>query len=240
MHNKACTEETGQYLVCESWVVYRLLMAAGGLLGTFTYTLRGGIFCNAQTGNVVLLAMALGNARWGEAAYYFIPITAYMLGAFVSELLYERMRTARLRWETALVAAEMGVIFLLGLLPDSVPFQVTQVAVNFICSMQYNTFRQANGVAVATTFCTNHIRQIGIHLAKWSKKRDSAFTRRMGNHAIMLLSFVAGGAIGVVLCHAVGGRAIWGALVPMAISLVLMLRADASSDPANRPAPHGH
>ena len=240
MHNRPRTEEADQYLVCESWAVYRLLMAAGGLLGTFTDTLRGGIFCNAQTGNVVLLAMALGNARWWEAAYYFIPITAYMLGAFVSELLYERMRTARLRWETTLVAAEMAVIFLLGFLPDSIPFQVTQVAVNFICSMQYNTFRQANGVAVATTFCTNHIRQIGIHLAKWSKKRDGAFIRRIANHTLMLLCFVAGGAVGVVLCHVIGGKAIWGALVPMAVTLALLLRADAKSDPADRPVPHGH
>ena len=30
--------------------------------------------------------------------------------------------------------------------------------------MQYNTFRQAHGIPMATTFCTNHIRQAGVSL----------------------------------------------------------------------------
>ena len=35
-----------------------------GFLGAFTYVLRGGVFCNAQTGNVVLLGMELGKGDW--------------------------------------------------------------------------------------------------------------------------------------------------------------------------------
>ena len=73
------------YLTCEGWPVYILMMLAGGFFGAFTYSIRGGVFCNAQTGNFVLLAMALGNGNWFHALYYLIPISAYCLGAFVSE-----------------------------------------------------------------------------------------------------------------------------------------------------------
>ena len=75
----------GGYLVCERWPVFALMMLAGGYFGAFTYTIRGGVFCNAQTGNFVLLAMALGRGEWGRASCFLIPITAYCLGAFVSE-----------------------------------------------------------------------------------------------------------------------------------------------------------
>ena len=41
------------------------------------------------------------------------------------------------RWDTLLVGIEVLVTFMLGLLPETAPYQITQVTVNFICSMQY-------------------------------------------------------------------------------------------------------
>lgn len=38
---------------------------------------------------------------------------------------------------------EIITVIILGLLPSSVPDQVFQVTINFICAMQFNTFRQA-------------------------------------------------------------------------------------------------
>ena len=56
----ACVPEgTHTYLECEKTWVFALLMAVGGYLGAFTYVRRGGIFCNAQTGNLVLLGLAV-------------------------------------------------------------------------------------------------------------------------------------------------------------------------------------
>lgn len=74
-----------RYLACERRGVFLLLMVSAGMMGAYTYNLRGGIFCNAQTANVVLMAMALGKGLWRQGLYYLIPITAYISGAFVSE-----------------------------------------------------------------------------------------------------------------------------------------------------------
>lgn len=71
-----------KYLLCEqNWVYYTLMMVSG-FYGAFTYLLRGNVFCNAQTGNVVLMGLALGLGKWMEALYYLIPISAYLLGGF--------------------------------------------------------------------------------------------------------------------------------------------------------------
>lgn len=48
------------YLVCERQWVYHLLIIVAGYFGAFTYLLRGNVFCNAQTGNVVLMGLAVG------------------------------------------------------------------------------------------------------------------------------------------------------------------------------------
>ena len=52
-----------QYLACERRGIYALLMLSAGMMGAYTFTLRGGIFCNAQTANVVLMAIAFGEGK---------------------------------------------------------------------------------------------------------------------------------------------------------------------------------
>lgn len=93
-----------------------------------------------------------------------------------------------LRWDTLLILIEIFVVIFLGFLPESAPVQITQVLINLICSMQYNTFRQAQGIPMATTFCTNHIRQVGIAICKAIRHRreNSQYIRRMLIHLGMI------------------------------------------------------
>lgn len=234
----------GGYLTCERWPVYGLMMLIGGYFGAFTYSIRGGVFCNAQTGNFVLLAMALGNGNWRHALYYFIPITAYCLGAFVSEAAERRTRHLHpIRWETALVILEMLTAAFLGFLPEDAPVQITQVLINFICSMQYNTFRQAQGIPMATTFCTNHIRQAGVSLygALSRDGRRAEHIRRLLAHLGMLGAFIAGGIASAFLCGRFLGRAIWFAEIPLGITLLLLLWADLGRERDSlEQVPHGY
>lgn len=139
-------------------------------------------------------------------------------------------RLGFLRWDTYLIIFETAVLFLLGFIPLSMPHQVVQVIVNFIASMQYNTFRQAEGIPMATTFCTNHIRQIGVGLAKAARKGDSLALRRGLIHAGMVLAFFAGAALLTFLCPILEERAVWAALVPMGIVLVKLIRADLGAE----------
>lgn len=87
------------FLECERWRVFILMMFVGGYFGAFTYSIRGNVFCNAQTGNFVLMAMALGNQEWLHALYFVIPISAYCLGAFISEIAGSQIKRLHLfRW----------------------------------------------------------------------------------------------------------------------------------------------
>lgn len=219
-----------------------MLMYIGGFFGGFTYTVRGGIFCNAQTANFVLLAMSVGNGDWAMARYLIIPITAYFLGAVVSESLGNAVkRLGLVRWDTVLILIEMLVVIALGFIPDSAPYEISQVAVNFICSMQYNTFRQADGIPMATTFCTNHVRQVGVFFTKTLRHRDLHALGRMGFHAGMLALFVAGGITSTVLCRHFSGRGVWFALVPLAVILIDLLHADLKSEKGEMERiPRGH
>ena len=218
------------YLMCERKEIYYVLMVVAGFFGAYTFLLRGSVFCNAQTGNVVLMGMALGAGKWKEALYYLIPIFAYTLGAFISELLPNPVKHhLPVRWDTLLIVIEMLVVLALGFVPLSAPVQIAQVTINFVASMQYNTFRQAEGVPMATTFATNHIRQIGIGLAKEISHfslQDKTHRKKLREHLAMLLFFLAGAVIGTLLCNLVYEKAIWATLLPLGVLLGIFLYAD--------------
>lgn len=219
------------YLVCEQKMVYALLMASAGMMGAYTYILRGGVFCNAQTANVLVMGISFGKGDWAAGVYYLIPFSAYLLGAFVSEVLPSPVkRLGFLRWDTYLILFETAVLLLLGLVPLTVPHQIVQVAVNFLASMQYNTFRQAEGIPMATTFCTNHIRQVGVGVAKAIRKRDGVALRRSLIHLGMVACFFVGAASLTSLCGVMAEKAIWLTLVPMGIVLAKLIRADLGSE----------
>lgn len=223
-------ENNRYFLMCERKWVYHLLIVVAGFFGAYTFLLRGNVFCNAQTGNVVLMGMALGAGKWSKALYYLIPISAYLMGAFVSELLPNPVKHhLPVRWDTLLVATEMTAVLVLGFIPESAPVQISQVTVNFIASMQYNTFRQAQGVPMATTFATNHIRQIGVGLAKEVRHlhtKNKSHREKLRQHFEMLICFLAGAVIGTILCNAFVGKAIWATLLPLGVILGTFLYAD--------------
>ncbi len=212
---------------CERRHIFLVMMFIGGFYGAYTYTVRGGVFCNAQTANLVLMSIALSQGLWMKAAYYLIPLTAYFSGSVLSEALPHWLDKSQVRWETILVGFEILAVILLGAVPDSWPFQITQVAINFIAALQYATFRMARGIPMATVFCTNHIRQLGIHFVKWCHDGHSSKEAQYLTITIsMILSFIAGAITASFLGHYFSGKALWFTLIPLALVFIDLFHAD--------------
>ena len=68
----------------ESYLVGVLLAIAGGYLDVYTYICRGGVFANAQTGNIVLLGINVADKNWDKILFYMYPILAFMAGILIS------------------------------------------------------------------------------------------------------------------------------------------------------------
>ena len=221
-----------QYLECEKLWVFAVLIFVAGFYGAYTLSVRGGVFCNAQTGNMALLGVALGSGNWRKALYYLIPISGYLLGSMVAEAIPRHVRRLRLRWDTLLTLIEIIVVAVLGFVPASAPDQICQVAINFICAMRYNTFRQAEGIGSATTFCTNHTRMLGSNLVRvlFRREKHPDAMEKVKSHSVMLLSFALGAVGSAFLCVVFDVRAIWFAIIPLMVLFVNLLKADLTKE----------
>ena len=124
------------------------LTFVGGFLEAYTYLLHGGVFANAQTGNLALLAICAvqKNAR---ALYYLWPLGAFLAGVMVSEWLRTKLSAkGRALWHRALVLAEAVLMTAIAFLPASMPDAVVVVLVSFLCSLQFNGFRTTHGLSL--------------------------------------------------------------------------------------------
>lgn len=216
-----------KYMTNEAKTLYALLMVSAGMMGAYTFNLRGGVFSNAQTANVVMMAIAFGKGEVTKALYYLIPISAYFLGAFISELfILPSKKIGLLKWDTYLIAFEAIVLFGIGFIPLTWSHHIVQVIINFIASMQYNTFRKAREIPMATTFCTNHVRQIGIQMAKVIRNKDITKLKICGVHILMIISFLFGGIVLTYSCKYLQERSIWLAIIPMTFCFFNLMITD--------------
>lgn len=86
---------------------------------------------------------------------------------------------------------------------------------------------------MATTFATNHIRQIGVGLAKEITHfhlPNKEYRESLREHFAMLIFFLAGVIIGTVLCNLANEKAVWATLLPLGVILGLFLYADFVSE----------
>ena len=215
-------------LECEKLWVFLTLMMISGFYGAFTYTIRGGVFSNAQTANFVLFAINLGSGKFFHGMYYLIPISAYFLGTVISEAIGGPIKKLNnIRWDTILILIEIVVVAFLGSLSEDAPYQISQILISFICSMQYNTFQKTRKVPVATTFCTNHIRQAGKSFVNFLKEPENEdMKNKLIIHLEMMGIFVLGCIISTILCHIFLGKAILFTLIPLIIILVRLIKSD--------------
>jgi uncharacterized membrane protein YoaK (UPF0700 family) len=207
--------------------VFILLIFVAGFYGGYTLFFRGGVFCNGQTGNLALLGMSLGSGNWRKALYYLIPISSYFMGILVSETIPQQLRWKGLRWDTLLTLIEIMLVTGMGFIPATAPHQICQVIINFICAMQYNTFRHAEGLSMATTFCVNHIRVVGISASRLLRRKYTKDDLAKGKaHGIMILSFILGAVAAGTLSCFFSVRAIWFTLLPLIVLFADLLHGD--------------
>ena len=69
----------------ESFRLSAILSLSGGLQDAYTYNVRGTVFANAQTGNVVLMSQNFMTGDFRTGAKYLIPIIAFALGIVLAE-----------------------------------------------------------------------------------------------------------------------------------------------------------
>ena len=226
----------------EAFITALFLSVSGGLQDVYTYLYRGKVFANAQTGNIVLMAVKLFAGEWGEALRYLMPLCAFALGIFVAAFvpmaavfpaLEPQHKGAAisvynlsaglqwLHWRQLVVLFEILLLFVVGFLPQELNLLANSL-VSFSCAMQVQSFRKVNGYAFASTMCIGNLRSGMDSLCAWLVGGSTkAFGKALHYFAIIFL-FALGAGLGSLALAPMGSRAIWLSCLLLFISFCLM------------------
>lgn len=186
------------------------LALVGGFLDAYSYLIKGGVFANAETGNIVLLGVQLMNGDYLKALYYLFPICAFFLGGIVVEGIKEKVpRIIFLRWMHLVLIIEIISLLMIGFLPQSVPFAVSNVTISFVCSLQVCTFRTITGAPYATTMCTGNLRSCSEFFYRFCREKDPVAGKKALRYFAVIVTFCLGALLGALLGSLWAEKAIW-------------------------------
>jgi uncharacterized membrane protein YoaK (UPF0700 family) len=201
-----------------------LLTLTNGFMDAHTYYVRGGVFANVQTGNVIFFAIDASERKVGAALAHVWPILAFMVGVALASHIksgrVERFVPHPLRWTMTVQVAALVVI---GFIPVTVAHTYVTVPIAFLAAVQMGLFRNVGDLAylpVATTGNLMRFIESGYDglVEKAAPSRPAA-----GIYGALILAFASGALIGAFASRAWGAHAIWLAAGILAVTLVLFI-----------------
>ena len=225
------TKEKNTRQMSETFIVGALLAITGGYFDAYTYISRGGVFANAQTGNIMLFGINLAHGDYIKMLSYMIPVIAFVLGVFTAEFIRKYEKKFHMHWRQVIVALEISAVVLVAFLPVSekniymYTYNMTaNVIISFVCSLQVQSFRKVHGIVCATTMCTGNLRSGTDCLVQYQKTKDrKKLDDGLKYYAINLL-FVLGAIISVFVTNIFGGISVIFCLIPLVTVFLLMFR----------------
>lgn len=202
-----------------------LLALVGGFLDAYTYLAHGGVFANAQTGNMVLIGIYAVQGNFLQAFYCIFPITAFFTGVVVTEY-FRRCYTPLqfVEWQHLVILIEIALLFAVGLFPRHIPNIAVNVTVSFICSLQVNAFRQTRGLPYSTTMCTGNLRSAAEKFFLYVAQGDERAKTHCLRYFTVIGAFCLGAALGAVLTALWAGRSVWTCCAILSVVLGIMFK----------------
>lgn len=193
-----------RYQMSESFLIGSLLAVVGGYLDAYTYIARSQVFANAQTGNIMFLAMNIASGDIIKALSYIPPIIAFIFGILIAEQIKKRLDGGRIHWRQYVLLLELAVIIAVSFLPKgrigSIRLDtVANVLISFVCSLQVQSFRKIRGIVCATTMCTGNLRSGTEALSVFFQSKNKKVLHKAGKFYAIVLIFIIGAVLGTLL-----------------------------------------
>ena len=201
-----------------------LLTLTNGFMDAHTYVVRGGVFANVQTGNVIFFAIDVSERKVHTALAHVWPILAFMVGIALSAHIksgrVERFLAYPLRWTMTVQVAALVVI---GFVPVTVAHTYVTVPIAFLAALQMGLFRNVGDLAYLPVATTGNLMRFIESGYDGMVERSPQARRASGVYGALIVAFAGGALVGAFASRAWGPHAIWLAATVLAATLVLFI-----------------
>lgn len=211
-------------ITSESVLLGILLAIVGGFLDAYTFIGRGGVFSNAQTGNIVLVGVYAFNKNWTEALNHALPIFAFIIGVMAAQFIKNNVDILPAsKWEHFVLISEIIILSIIGFMPHTISNGYINITISFVTSLQFCSFKKLADYPYATTMCTGNLRSASEAAYAAITKKDHEAAVKAIHYYSVILFFLIGAFLGGFLTYYAGDKSIWGASLLLLLSLILLL-----------------
>lgn len=208
----------------EAFITMAFLTFSGGLQDSYSYLVRGEVFANAQTGNIVLLFVHLVNGNFSKALHYLFPVLAFADGIFVTDMFKAKFKESRsIHWRQIILLLEIGLLFGVVFIPQN-HNMLANILISFSCAMQVQAFRKINGYAFASTMCIGNTRAGMEALCTYLRTGDKKFKEKSLHYFGVILLFALGAGFGGIFAKYLGNAMIIFSCIFLSVSFILMFK----------------
>lgn len=202
----------------EMLIIGVLAAFMAGYIDAYTYVLYKG-FANRQTGNIILLTIALFDKEWSRALFILAPITTFFSGIFIFETIKKYFIKHYIRISLFIQAILVLIVGFGAFKGNNI---IVSSIISFICSLQLVSFKKVNGNAYATIMHTGNLRSFSEYISKWILHKDKENLKVALTYLFIIFMFCLGIVFGMILVNLIGVYAILIVLVNIIIKYILL------------------
>lgn len=180
--------------VSESIEVGVILAVVGGFMDVYSYMGRGGVFANAQTGNILLVGVHISEGNFDLAARFLFPVLCFAVGIMASDLVHERF-SSLMHWRQVTVFVEAVILLGVSLIGSDLNVPANCLT-SLACGMQVESFRKIHGHGIATTMCIGNLRSALQSVDDYMITRKRRFLENGLLYFSVIMCFVVGAVLG--------------------------------------------
>lgn len=197
---KKCVECKGAYASKSEYVfklVFALLLTvAGGFAGCYSFTMRGGVFANMQTGNLLKIVLALVD---GASCFEFL----FPLLCFIAGIALVVFAGGKKMPEEIVLLLEICAFGACGVFFAKNEHNIyANCLISFACALQFQFYREACGKAFTSVMSTNNLRLAAESFALALKNKNKKELKNAAFYAAFVLAF----GVGVAACALLSKR----------------------------------
>ena len=218
----------------ETFYVSAMLAIVGGFLDAYTYIMRDGVLANAQTGNMVFMAINVMSGEWKQAFFHFVPILFFAIGiVIVEKIRFQKHAIPLFHWQQIVLVIECLILLAVSFIPSG-PFNTAvNLAVSLTCSMQVQSFRSLHGRPFASTMCTGNLRSGTELFFLYTQTQDKTHLKACGHYFGIIGHFLIGVVLGAGLSHWVHEKATLLCCVILFVCLLMLKKSTSQSAQEN-------
>ncbi len=215
--------QDGEKQASDSLLLGLILALSAGYQDAYTYVMRGKIFANAQTGNIIMMSQCAVSGDWHSVFRYVIPVFAFGSGIFLTEQIGGNLKQlSSIHWRQIIVFMEIAILFAVGLMPESYNV-IASLMVSFVCALQVQAFRKAGGNMYVTTMCVGNLRSGTAALSEFFRTGNRQKFKLVLFYYSVIFSFAVGAAVSMFAARFFETKSIWVSCILLIAGFLLMM-----------------